>query len=178
MENVVGFLGSQAHRRLTSLLDRHGFQRLEFTLCPSRFGLPNLRPRVFIVASRRPLAARVPPDLPPPVLADFLDPEEEAGPCLDARDLRHLPGVDLVDAGAHRTACFIGGYGRKFMGSGSFLATPQGIRRFSPREIARLLGYPPSFRFPDELPLVQRYKLLGNGLSLPVARWVLGHLPD
>jgi DNA (cytosine-5)-methyltransferase 1/tRNA (cytosine38-C5)-methyltransferase len=75
-----------------------------------------------------------------------------------------------------RTACFIGGYGQRFVGSGSFLETARGVRRFSPGEVARFMGLPPSFKFPEEVGTEQRYKLLGNGLSIPVARWVLGAL--
>jgi DNA (cytosine-5)-methyltransferase 1/tRNA (cytosine38-C5)-methyltransferase len=50
------------------------------------------------------------------------------------------------------------------------------VRRFSPSEVARLLGLPASFRFPDDLSLEARYRLLGNGLSIPVAAWALDHL--
>jgi site-specific DNA-cytosine methylase len=176
LENVVGFLGSRAHELLRGILDRHRFHRLELTLCPSAFGLPNNRPRVYVVASRRPLLPRPRPDLPTPPLARFLDAEEDEGLYLSEPQLRHKPGLDLVEPGATRSACFIGGYGQRFLGSGSFLVTPKGIRRFSPSEVGRLLGYPASFRWPADLPLNQRYKLLGNGLSLPVARWVAGHL--
>jgi len=42
--------------------------------------------------------------------------------------------------------------------------------------VARLMGLPPSFRFPDDLGLEQRYRLLGNGLSLRVAEWVVERL--
>ena len=55
--------------------------------------------------------------------------------------------------------------------------TNQGIRRFSPTEVARFMGLPASFRFPEELGLAQRYKLLGNSLNIPVARWVVQTLP-
>jgi DNA (cytosine-5)-methyltransferase 1/tRNA (cytosine38-C5)-methyltransferase len=44
--------------------------------------------------------------------------------------------------------------------------------------VARLLGLPPAFRFPEGVSLEARYKLLGNGLSIPVAAWVLSHLDD
>lgn len=177
LENVVGFLGSDAHARLVEILDRHGFHREELSLCASAFGLPNNRPRVYVVASRDPLDHPVPPTLEAPPVAAFLDAPEDASLYLPPAHLRHTPGLDLVEPASRRSACFIGGYGQRFLGSGSFLVTPQGIRRFSPAEVARLLGYPPDFAFPDEVPLVQRYKLLGNGLSLPVARWVLAHLP-
>jgi len=76
----------------------------------------------------------------------------------------------------HGSTCFIGGYGQRFVGSGSFLATPRGVRRFSPMEIARIMGLPSTFGFPDGVSLEQRYKLLGNGLSIPVAKWVVHRL--
>jgi DNA (cytosine-5)-methyltransferase 1/tRNA (cytosine38-C5)-methyltransferase len=176
LENVVGFQGSRAHALLLERLDLHRFHHSELTLCPSRFGLPNQRPRVYVVASRRPLRTLPPPELQAPPLADFLDAEEDGRLYLDDGQLRHKAGLDLVRADAQRSACFIGGYGQRFLGSGSFLETPRGIRRFSPREVSRLLGYPDRFRFPEAIPLVQRFKLLGNGLSLPVAKWVLGLL--
>ena len=176
LENVLGFFGSRAHDLLREKLDRHGFHRLERSVCASSFGLPNLRPRSYVVASRRPLLAPALPDLPAPALAGFLDGVEDERLYLGAQALRHKPGLDLVRPGDTRSSCFIGGYGQRYLGSGSFLLTPRGIRRFSPTEVARLLGYPGSFRFPEGLPLNQRYKLLGNGLSLPVARWVVGHL--
>jgi DNA (cytosine-5)-methyltransferase 1/tRNA (cytosine38-C5)-methyltransferase len=176
LENVLGFLNSRAHELLRGKLDRHGFHRLELSVCPSRFGMPNLRPRAYIVASRRPMRTLALPQLPAPALTGFLDSEEDEQLYLGEGDLRHKPGLDLVRPGDSRSSCFIGGYGQRFLGSGSFLVTPRGIRRFSPREISRLLGYPASFRFPPGLALRQQYKLLGNGLSLPVARWVIGHL--
>jgi len=182
LENVQGFLGSEAHALLASRLEEAGLHRLEYQLCPTRFGIPNQRPRVFILASRRPLAALPVPDLAPGPLAPFLDPEPEGGGELAGLYVhpalleRHGPGLDLVTAESRRSACFIGGYGQRFVGSGSFLKTARGIRRFSPAEIARLMGLPAAFRFPPELGLEQRYRLLGNGLSQPVARWVVGQL--
>jgi site-specific DNA-cytosine methylase len=176
LENVLGFLNTRAHDLLLGKLERHGFNRLERSVCPSRFGLPNLRPRAYIVASRYPLRTLPLPDLPAPALAGFLDVEEDEQLYLSEEQLRHKPGLDLVRPDDARSSCFIGGYGQRFMGSGSFLVTSGGIRRFSPPEMARLLGYPSSFRFPDGLSLIQRYKLLGNGLSLPVARWVVDHI--
>lgn len=42
------------------------------------------------------------------------------------------------------------------------------LRYFSPREVANLLGFPASFSFPPEITRKQRYKLLGNSVSVPV----------
>jgi DNA (cytosine-5)-methyltransferase 1/tRNA (cytosine38-C5)-methyltransferase len=174
LENVEGFLGSQAHDLLIRLLVRQGFHAQESRLCPTHFGIPNQRPRVYVLASRQPLPARQAPRVEPGPLAPYLDRIEEERLYLPASILgRHGPGLDIVRPEERRSACFIGGYGRRWVGSGSFLRTPRGVRRFSPAEIARLLGFPPDFGFPAGLSLENQYKLLGNSLSLPVARWVL-----
>ncbi|WP_306600212.1 DNA cytosine methyltransferase [Geothrix sp. 21YS21S-2] len=175
LESVEGFLGSGAHALLTDRLREGGFHALEYTLDPQRFGLPNQRPRAFVVASRRTLEGRELPGLPTAPLRGFLDPVEDPGLYL-GEALRHRPGLDLVTEDATRTACFIGGYGRRYVGSGSFLETERGVRRFSVAETARLLGWEPPPAFPEEVSAEGRYKLLGNGLSIPVAAWVAGHL--
>ena len=177
LENVPGFLGSQAHDLLRERCRRHGLHHLDLEACPSRFGLPNLRLRVFVVASRRPLIPRPLPDLPAAPVGDFLDAVEDASLYLPPATLaRHLLGMDLVEAHDVSTTCFIGGYGRRFVSSGSFLRTAKGVRRFSPAEVARLHGLPEGFHFPASVPLETRYKLLGNGLSIPVAAWAMDHL--
>jgi DNA (cytosine-5)-methyltransferase 1/tRNA (cytosine38-C5)-methyltransferase len=177
LENVEGFLGSDAHALLSERLQAHGMRWMELQACPRRFGLPNQRPRVFVVASRRPLAPRPLPDFLPRPLSEFLDADEDEGLYLSEETLgRHYMGLDLVEPGDLRSACFIGGYGRRFVGSGSFLQTERGVRRFSPTEVARLHGLPEGFLFPESLSLEVRYRLLGNGLSIPVTAWALDHL--
>ncbi len=177
LENVVGFLGSDAHALLSECLRAHGMHQQDLEACPSHFGLPNQRPRVFIVASRKPLQAppRFVGETHP--LAEFLDAVEDPELYLRSEVLaRHHPGLDLVQAADLRSACFIGGYGRRFVGSGSFLRTERGVRRFSPSEVARLHGLPEGFQFPVSASLDVRYRLLGNGLSIPPATWALNHL--
>ncbi|WP_257303127.1 DNA cytosine methyltransferase [Geothrix campi] len=179
LENVRGFLGSDAHTLLSDRLKAHGMHQLDLEACPSRFGVPNQRPRVFIVASRKPLVPRSLPDRPTLPLSAFLDPEEDERLYLRPELLaRHHYGMDFVVPEDRRSTCFIGGYGQRFVGSGSFLKTGKGVRRFSPSEVGRLLGLPGDFQFPEGLPLEARYRLLGNGLAIPVAAWVLDHLVD
>ena len=132
-----------------------------------------------MVASRAGLRSLPLPAIPQGRVGDYLDAAEDESLYLDREpQTRHWQGLDLARADSARSACFIGGYGRRFVGSGSFLRTERGVRRFSPSEIARLLGLPSSFRFPEALSLEKRYKLLGNGLSIPAARWVLAHFDD
>ena len=58
LENVAGFMDSQAHGRLTGLLAERGYQLQERLLCPTQLGVPSRRPRYYLVASR---AGLVPP---------------------------------------------------------------------------------------------------------------------
>lgn len=177
LENVEGFVDSDGYQRLMARLEGGKYHHRTLRLCPTQMGIPNLRPRVFVVASREPLLDPEPMSAAPQALKGFLDDPEDPQLYLEEAQLRHLQGLDLAKPEDLRSACFIGGYGQRFVGSGSFLQTPKGVRRFSPGEIARLMGLPESFRFPEEVSLEKRYKLLGNGLSIPVARWVLTHLP-
>lgn len=177
LENVEGFLGSDAHALLLDRLRSHGFHALEYQLCPTRFGIPNRRPRVFIIASRHTLTSLEAPEITACPVSTFLDLEEDPSLYLDDTILaKHGAGLDVVVSKSTSSACFIGGYGQRYVGSGSFLKTAKGIRRFSPSEIARLMGLPNSFRFPEHVPLEKRYKLLGNGLNITVAGWVLQQL--
>jgi DNA (cytosine-5)-methyltransferase 1 len=177
MENVSGFLGSNAHELIEGTLKKLGFHTHTCELCPTQFGIPNQRPRLYLLASQRPLKTAIAPQIPPVSIAIYLDSEEDPSLYLDPQVLaKHKPGLDLVRPDEHRTACFIGGYGQRFVGSGSFLKTDHGIRRFSTAEVARFMGLPPTFRFPEEISIEQRYKLLGNGLNIPVASWVARQL--
>jgi len=177
VENVGGFLGSDAHILLSERIRAQGMYQLDLQACSSRFGLPNQRPRVFTLASRKPLKALPVPDLPSGPLADYLDAEGDERLYLRPEVLaRHRHGLDLVEPDDRRSTCFIGGYGRRFVGSGPYLKTERGVRRFSPTEVARLLGLPAGFRFPESLSCAARYRLLGNGLSIPVAAWAIDHL--
>ncbi len=178
LENVVGFEDSDARQELVGLLRAAGRRFVERIVCPSELGIPNRRPRYYLVAAGEPLNHPPPPRREPEPLAAYLDPEDHPELYLDAATLaRHGPGMDVVRPEDRRSACFTGAYGRLFVRCGSFLRTPRGVRRLAPTEIARLHGLPPEFRFPEELPLRRRYRLLGNGLNVTVARWILDHLP-
>ena len=73
--------------------------------------------------------------------------------------------------------CFAASYGKTLMHSGAYLRCQQGVRHFSPGEIARLLGLPASFSFPPGLPLRRQWHQLGNSLSVDAVRAVLDLLP-
>lgn len=182
-ENVPGFAGSRAHRRLLEVLERGGYEVSEILLCPSELGVPNRRRRFYLVASRagplRPLER--PAQGPTEPLAGYLDPDPDPELFLEPAFFeRYRHALDRVEAADPEavTACFTSGYGRSRVRSGSHLVTEDGrVRRFSPAEILRLLGFPESFRLPPELPRANAWRLVGNSLSLAPVRRVLGAVP-
>jgi DNA (cytosine-5)-methyltransferase 1 len=184
VENVAGFACSRARELLTTLLVERGYQVRERLLCPTELGVPSRRPRYYLTASRRglmPLRTQPHPTRP---LQLYLDPQFDADPPAElllapqvlanfGAGLRILDPADL----AAYTTCFTAGYGKSLMHAGSYLRCGAGIRRFAPLEVAHLLGFPATFRFPEGVPQRKRWHLLGNSLSVTAVREVLRDLP-
>ncbi|KAL5559298.1 hypothetical protein UlMin_035509 [Ulmus minor] len=97
--------------------------------------------------------------------------------------------MDIVYPDSKRCCCFTKSYYRYVKGTGSLLATvmpekrgkgsslkEQGLRYFTPREVANLHSYPEDFHFPPHISLRQRYALLGNSLSIAVVAPLLQYL--
>ena len=181
-ENVPGFVDSRAHRYFRAALERSGYLARETLLCPTELGLPNRRLRFYLVASllgelagwpprtgpRRPLSALLDPAPAPELWCDEV---------MVRRYQRALDVVGVSDPAA-RTACFTSAYGRSPVRSGSYLATPTGLRRFSPAEILRMLDFPEGYRLPGDLPLRSSWRLAGNSVSVRAVRWVLAAVPE
>lgn len=177
MENVEGFLKSEARTFLFERLDSLGYQFREAIICPTELGIPNRRPRYYLVASRDGLSEI---DLTPrsrrPV-RDFLDANPDPDLYVGASDLAEYGhGFDIVDPTDDDavTACFTSAYGKSWIYSGSYLKTDNGVRRFSPAEIARLMQFPPNFGLPDHVERRKAYKYIGNSLAIEVVRRVVG----
>jgi site-specific DNA-cytosine methylase len=181
LENVPGFRGSRAHAELRSVFERRGYDVQEHLLCPTDFGVPNRRRRFYLVAGRRPLGKPPQPSVHQQPLRSFLDPEPSAGlrvePALVQRYCDALNVIDADDPDAV-TSCFTSAYGRSPVRSGSYLRTDSGIRRFSPSEILRLLGFPPGYSLPPALSRQAAWRLVGNSLSIPVVRHVLSAITE
>lgn len=184
LENVIGFEDSETCERLVKTLDQAGYRFATAKLCSSDFGLPNLRPRFFLVASQigRP---NLPPALPgrrQRTVAEFLDTEQELARwqndlAVDGKRMEeYLHAINVVNLKSNVTRCFTSAYGRSVVRSGSYLKSADGIRRFSPSEECRLLGFPQEFQLPQELSTQQLWKLIGNSVSIPCARHVLDAL--
>ena len=108
---------------------------------------------------------------------------------------KDLPIVCALDRITH---CFTAAYGRQMhRATGSLLLIdserPHSIaeepidrtdmtlykgklRRFTENELLNLFGFPSSFRFPDDLSLGHRYKLIGNSVNVKVISLLLKYL--
>lgn len=181
LENVPGFRGSQTHTLLRAALDDLGYTVEEVVLCPTELGIPNRRQRLYLVAGLGPLGDMLQmPQVHRPLEA-FLDreppPELWVDEALTAKYGQALSIVDAAEAAA-TASCFTSAYGRSPVRSGSYLQTASGLRRFSPMEMLRLLGFPPDFRLPPGLSTQVAWRLVGNSLSVPAVRYVLSAIPE
>ncbi len=178
LENVPNFQHSRAYDELHETLAACGYSTDEVQLCPTQLGIPNRRRRFYLTASRggpiqipaierraRRFSIRS-------RLSRVVESEWMVAKDVLERYRRALHIVDPEDASA-TCNCFTSGYGRSIVRSGSYLQVRSGVRRFSPREILRLLGFPESFRMPAALTVKQQWPLVGNSVSIPAVRWVL-----
>lgn len=183
LENVPGFLGSQAHALVVETLKNAGYTWREQLLCPTQLGIPARRERYYLVASRVGLEEPGLVIKKPRQLANFLELEVDESLFVPEEIVEtHGPGMRILDleADPHVVAnTFTGAYGKTWQAAGSYLIDqPSGrVRRFSPRELLRLLGFAEDFGFPDSTPLRHRYKAIGNSLSVYAMREVLRALP-
>jgi site-specific DNA-cytosine methylase len=180
LENVPWFEGSQAHALLLKNLRQLDYSVRQRQLCPTELGIPNLRKRFYLIACREPLRP-IPlgPSHSAP-LQHYLDPDGSEKIWVP-EDLVRRYGDNLHTVDATKTAeiaaCFTSAYGKSPVYCGSYLREGEVLRYFSPQEIARFLGFPENFSFPEEYSLRQLWKLVGNSLSVPAVRCVLQALP-
>lgn len=174
LENVPGFEGSIAHGRLREALS--GYSIVEGSWCPSALGVPMMRRRFYLVATQRPVRLRI-PVLPLRPLRGYLDPEPSAQMRLSADFLERYGGaLHVVEAEDPEAVavCFTGAYGKSPVYAGSYLRREGELYRFSPAEIARLMGFPEGFELPADIRKAS--KLLGNSLSVDVVRWIFSEI--
>lgn len=182
LENVVGFETSKTYQLLCKSLQKTGYHFEQRQICPTDFGIPNLRPRFFLAASLvQPPALRSPDIHQRKRICEFLQPEDVITrelSVLESDLKRYFHAINIVDPSSMNSRCFTSAYGRSNVRSGSYLKTDFGFRRFSPREIARLLGFSDDYVFPEELSTKQLWKLLGNAVCVPCVRHVISALED
>lgn len=180
LENVLGFATSDMFRWVRGVLEESGYVWQVLEVCPSEWGWPNRRPRFYLMATTKSLPSWQQTPTFRIGWRDFIDTQwsVELGVANSFME-RFCESLDRLTADRERepSACFGSSYGVVSSGAGSYLELAEGgYRRFSPREILRLLGFPESFRLDSAVSLKKQWKLVGNSLSLPVVRYVLSHV--
>jgi len=193
IENVIGLEGSRMENHLRTVFAENNYALGSIKICPSQFGVPMLRPRLFYLAidalSDAPSSRRLEDgSIFLPIedfrvseekrrLSAYLLPEAEAklSPRLSQEEFERYESVlnvinvlDVLD-GKDQTAraiCFTSGYFRCRKAAGSMLRDEMGVRYFHPREILALLGFSPRFVLPQDLSAKVVYKLLGNSVDV------------
>jgi site-specific DNA-cytosine methylase len=182
LENVPPFGTSRMWSRMQWVLERAGYCVATQEVCPTELGIPSRRRRFYMLAARNHSITLSPPEGTPHVLAEYLLGPDEEDVWVPAGLLaRYRHAIHILDDPTDPQAvvsCFTAAYGNSPVRSGSCLRSSEGVRRFTPREVARLMGFPDSFRLPDFCSRRQLWNMLGNSLSVPVVTWLLRHIPE
>lgn len=147
------------------------------TFCPiqSHTWLPQRRDRLIIVGSRRPFSFREPEKVKPVPLSEIIesDPMVTVPKAIAHRmqgRYRDKPIISDPERGDIAPTC-VAHYAKdkstRLVADKRF---PLGVRPYSVREYARLQGVPDWFQFPCSD--TDAYRMIGNGVSVPVGRWI------
>jgi DNA (cytosine-5)-methyltransferase 1 len=183
LENVKNLkshdLGRTFRVIMQKLEDELGYS-VDYRVLDARAYVPQHRERIFIVGFREPRRFHWPAmtSSEQPRVRDILEPSVDDRYSLSTRLWSYLQkyaqkhkdagngfGFGLVDLnGAARTLS------ARYYKDGSEILVPQGVgrnpRRLTPRECARLMGFPDSFEIP--VSDTQAYKQFGNSVVVPV----------
>ncbi len=160
------------------------------------FGVPQNRERIFIVGFRENLKFEFPEPLNEDVkIEDILEEQVDESYYLSHQYLEGLKkhrarheakghgfGYEVIPRDEIANALVCGGMGRERnlvkdevlpnawekQGDDIQLRNEEGLRKMTPREWARLQGFPDSFKFP--VSMTQAYKQLGNSVAVPVIK--------
>lgn len=188
LENVPEFAPSQDAANLIEVLRRRGYETWSGDLCPTQFGVPNLRRRYYLIArlGDNQISPPVTSLRPQPwsfTISSILETDPLA---IDACVIEpsvvdaYRTAMDVIDPqdACARAACFGSGYGKSIIRCGSYLRYGDRVRHFTPTEMTRLLGFSSHFTFPDPIPTRRRWKMLGNSVSVTVVKAILACVFD
>ncbi|MGB0759354.1 MAG: DNA cytosine methyltransferase [Rubripirellula sp.] len=184
LENVPAFEGSLHHQQLQRVLRDTGYQYQQYILCPTELGTPMRRKRFYLLAKRDGKRfADISRKIEKRPFTEFITEAgwEDKTLHVPAESVSHYEGaMNIVDIRNRDAiaACFTSAYGKSPIRSGSYLhcSARDQIRRFSPNEIAMLMGFRNDFFSTCNLSQRSQYRLIGNSLSVPVVYELLSVL--
>jgi DNA (cytosine-5)-methyltransferase 1 len=133
------------------------------------FGLPQQRKRLYVLAGGK--------DFYPEHIL-FESSTGGVPPILESADLNFTKEGHSIEVFRSYTDCLYSAYGTKWNGNaaaynGSLFVSQNGrLRRFTPLECERLMGFPDGYSdLPGSKP-TNRYQAVGNSWAVPVVRWL------
>ena len=149
--------------------------------CPvdASLWLPQKRDRLIILGTKKPFSFRPPENTRRVTLLEILEdnPNVSIPKAVYSRmsgKYRDKPIISDPDKGDIAPTC-VAHYHKdrstRLLKDDRF---PMGVRPYTVREYARLQGIPDWFQFSGTQN--QQYKMIGNGVAVPVGRWVAGEI--
>jgi DNA (cytosine-5)-methyltransferase 1 len=173
-ENVVGMKKFRVVMEAMTKLKQYYVT----VVCPVKasYWLPQERNRLIVIGTKKPFFITPPNQIENrPRIADILevDPEYDMPDYVVSRlngKYRDKPIIIDPDQPGAIAPCCVAHYSKDL---GTRLVKDKkakhGVRPFSIREYARLQGVPDDYQFPNNR---NSYKIIGNGVPVPMARWV------
>lgn len=132
------------------------------------FGLPQQRRRLYLLAGGTDF-------YPEDILFEIHKNEMPAPP---KSDLTFNKGKRKFEIFREYTDCLYSAYGTKWNGNAAayngslFIVENDRIRRLSPLECERLMGFPDNYTLIDGASNTNRYQAIGNSWAVPVIKWI------
>ncbi len=189
VKNLVKNYHGNTLKIILRILDEIGYNAYYQILVASHYGVPQARERIYIVAFRKDLGVNYfyfpKPTYKKVYVKDILEDDEiTAEHIINRKDIKfwerdQTPQLKPIQIGQINNggqgeriysinghAITLSAYGGGAAGkTGAYLVNGK-IRRLSPRECARVQGYPEWFKIP--VSKSQAYKQFGNSISVPV----------
>lgn len=138
------------------------------------FGLPQQRRRLYLMAGGRNF-------FPENVLFEYHSAKLEEYP---STQLSFEKDGHKFEVFREYTDCLYSAYGTKWNGNAAayngslFIVQDDRIRRVSPLECERLMGFPDNYTNLPDAKKTNRYQAIGNSWAVPVVRWIGKRLTD
>ena len=193
VKNLAKHYHGNTLKIILRILDEIGYNAYSQVLMASHYGVPQARERIYIVAFRRDLGVSYfyfpKPTYEKIYVKDVLESDAKTWDCIvDRKDIKfwkrdETPQLKPIQIGQINNggqgeriysinghAITLSAYGGGAAGkTGAYFVNGK-IRRLSPRECARVQGFPESFKIP--VGKSQAYKQFGNSVAVPVVESV------